>query len=134
MHPTLIVIPQCSTQSLTGCDGPLEDDAAQFARLSNIDAVERARTAEVVRPHLLGVDGSLLLATDDNPTGYFDGDRSPALIAAVAGTPGDQTVPFQLLGEMVAPNSAEVVLTRATARRVGSRDGRRTGAGRLVQR
>jgi len=117
--PDLIVIPQCSTQSITGCDGPLEDDAAQLARLSNIDAVERARTAEVVRPHLLGVDGSLLMATEDNPTGCFDGDRSPALIAAVAGTPGDQAVPFQLLGEMLAPNSEEVVLTRSTARRVG---------------
>ena len=117
--PDLIVIPECSTQSMTGCYAPDEDGATRLAQLSSIDGVEQARVVEVVRPHLLGVDGTLLLATDDNPTGCFDGDRSPAMIAAVDGTPADQAVPFKLLGDMPAPNSTEVVLTRATARRVG---------------
>ena len=117
--PDLVVIPKCSAQSITGCDAPDEDAPTQLARLSSIDAVEQARTVEVVRPHLLGVDGTLLLATNDNPTGCFDGDRSPAMIAAGDGTPADQAVPFKLLGNMPAPNSTEVVLTRATARRVG---------------
>ncbi len=127
--PDLIVVPSCGDpRSITGCARPPQGEAETLdrlarldalAQLATLDAVEQARTAEVVRPYLLSTDGEVVLATADNPTGCFDGDRSLAVLALADGGPADQAVPFRLIGALPAPRSNEVLLTRATARRVG---------------
>ncbi len=117
--PDLIVVAACDVRSTLSCDGPPQGEAEALAQLPTLDAVERARTSEVVRPYLLSTSGEVVLATADNPTGCFDGDRSLAVIALADGGPADQAMPFRLIGALPAPRSNEMLLTSATARRVG---------------
>ncbi len=120
--PDLLVFPECGNSSaITGCTGPpSEVEAEQVTeQLSRDEAIEKARPIGWVRPYLIASDGTPLLAAADNPLGCFDGDRSAGFLALRAGGPREQSLPFRLLGDLPQGDPSGVVLTRATAQRVG---------------
>ena len=120
--PDLLVFPACGTSSaITGCSGPpSEVDTEQVTeQLSRDGAIEKVRPMGGMRPYLIASDGTPLLAEADNPLGCFDGDRSVGLVALREGGPREQPLPFRLVGDLPQGDPSGVVLTRATARRVG---------------
>lgn len=119
--PDLVVIPGCGSKTITGCTGPpaVTDSDVVTEQLRRVEEVERVRPVSEVRPYLIAADGTPLLASRDNPIGCFDGDRSVGLLALRAGGPREQSLPFRLVGELPHGDPSGVVLTRATAERVG---------------
>lgn len=120
--PDLLVFPGCGDSSaITGCSGPpAEVDTEQVTeQLSRDEAVEKVLPVAEVRPYLIASDGTPLLAEADDEYGCFDGDRSVGLLALREGGPREQPLPFRLLGDLRQGDSGGVVLTRATAQRVG---------------
>ena len=120
--PDLLVFPGCGNSiAITGCTGPpSEVDAEQVtAQLSGDEAIEEVRPIGWVRPYLIATDGTPLLAEADNPLGCFDGDRSVGLVGLREGGSREQSLPFRLLGDLPDGDPSGVVLTRATAQRVG---------------
>lgn len=119
--PDLLVVPACGSGAITGCTGPptVEEIDVVTEQLSSVGGVERVRPVAAVRPYLIAADETALLATADNPIGCFDGDRSVGLVALRQGGPGEQSIPFRLAGELPQGDPSGVVLTRATAERVG---------------
>jgi hypothetical protein len=69
--PDLLVFPECGSSAITGCTGPPVEPGIDIAQLTGDEAVERVRPIGWVRPYLIAVDGSPLLATADNPIGCF---------------------------------------------------------------
>lgn len=119
--PDLVVVPECGSSGLIGCTGPTSalDTEVVTGQISRLGAVERVRPVAEVRPYLIAPDGTPLLAEADNPKGCFDGDRSVSLLALRDGGPREQPLPFRLIGELPQGDPSGVVLTRATAERVG---------------
>ena len=119
--PDLIVFPGCGFDTITGCAGPpsAADPLLVTEQLSRLTAVEQVRPIAEVRPYLIRANGTALLAEADNPTGCFDGDRSVSLLPIHDGGPRAQALPFRLVGELPQGDPSGVVLTRATAQRVG---------------
>ena len=70
-------------------------------------------------PYLLNMQGTPLLATEDDAFGCVDDKRSVSFAALVPGRADAQGMPFRLDGELPAPGSSGVVVTLATAERAG---------------
>ena len=87
-------------------------------QLSRDRAVDKVRPGAWARPYLLASDGTPLLAAADNPLGCFDGDRSVGLVVLREGGPVSNRC--RSGSSVTSPKVTRwVVLTRATARRVG---------------
>ena len=121
--PDLVVTVGCvgEQSQITGCQGEALDDVAttMTERMSALPLVDRARPVEIIRPYLVDTAGEPLLASSDNSTGCFEGDRDVQAHTLVDGGPLDQVMPFRLEGDMPGPHAGGVVLSRATAMRVG---------------
>ena len=120
--PDVVVVPSCD-QPITGfgCAAPPEpvSGAAMIERLESVAVVEQARSIESVFPYLVDRNGQPLLATADDQFGCVDDDRSVSLVAVTPGRAVAQPMPFRLNGKLPTPGSSEVVVSLATAERVG---------------
>lgn len=128
--PDLVVIPGCGSRSVDGgCNEPARpvSDAELVAGLGTIPLVDHARAVQTLTPYFVDLDGNPLLATADDEFGCLDGDRSVVAIAPTTGGPHAQPIPMRLTGELPAAGSKRVVLSLATARRVGLGIGDRLG-------
>lgn len=120
--PDLAVYPSCVNAidenfclDVADSNGP----ALVVDRLLAMEVVEQARWFNDVLPYLVDSEGAPLLAAPDNPTGCFDRDRSVHMVAVGSGGASEQALPFRLEGELPVRGSADVVLARATAERIG---------------
>jgi hypothetical protein len=124
--PDLVVVPGCE-RLVTGygCAAPPEpvSGAAMVEQLKRVAVVEQARSIVSVLPYFVDTDGQPLLATADDPTGCVDNDRSVALVPVSPGRAAAQPMPFRLDGKLPEPGNSGVVVTLATAERVGIRVG-----------
>ena len=124
--PDLVVIPTCERPATAfGCDAPPKQVSAatMVERLEGVAVVEQARSILSVLPYFVDKDGEPLLATADDPTGCVDNDRSVALVPVGPVRADAQAMPFRLEGKLPEPGNSEVVVTLATAERVGIRVG-----------
>ncbi len=121
--PDLVVTVGCvgEQSQITGCQGEALDDVAatMTERMSALPVVDRARPVEIIRPYLVDTTDEPLLASSDNSSGCFEGDRDVQAHTLVDGGPLDQVMPFRLDGDMPGMHADGVVLSRATAMRVG---------------
>lgn len=124
--PTLMVSPPCAPDGFGGCRAPEGDVAvsAWIDSLAGLAAVDRiAPVNGVLQPQLLTADGTIIGASDANPSSCSEDDGFLALLTLPASPAAAPAIPFRLIEGELPSRSDGVVLTEATMAESGLRLG-----------